>query len=553
MILRNTTNIDDYARLVEKDQIETDKLYNDILINVTSFFRDPEAYEALSRDVWPRIMKGRPPDKTVRIWVPACSSGEEVYSIAISFLEYLGDKTCDLQLFGTDIDEQAIKKARLAYYSNDIREQLSLERLSRFFVQTSDKGYQVIKDIRNQCIFARHNVLVDPPFINIDLVSCKNLIIYLDNHLQDKIIPIFHYALNKDGFLILGKSETLGKYGELFDDIDKNNRIFSKRSVNAAGIYSSFVFQPTELKELGIKLKSSRSEFEELRSSLHREVDRIIESRYTPAGVVVSDELEVLEFRGNTGALLEHVSGFASLNLANMVKGSLASELRMAIVKAKQINRSVQVEDVPIKNDEGVHRVDLEVVPFTVPEQSGRFFLILFETHVSGKVNDQHRGPTSDIGKQNLELVQKELEDTKNHMRSYMEEQETTRERLRSTNEELRASYEELQSINEELQFSREEIQASNEELRTVNDELADKNREINRLYSDLNNFVNGTKIAMIMVDNDLKIRRITPTNERVMNILPSDVGRPISDLKLSVDIPHLEDLIRESVMASEP
>jgi two-component system CheB/CheR fusion protein len=551
MILRNTENIDDYAKLINEDPAEADELYNDILINVTSFFRDPEVYEALSKEVWPKIMRERPPSKAVRIWVPACSSGEEVYSIAISFLEYLGDRTCEVQLFGTDIDEQAIKKARLAFYPEDIREHVSQERLNRFFFQSPGKGYQVRKDIRDRCIFARHNVLTDPPFMNVDLVSCRNLMIYLDNHLQDRVIPIFHYALNKEGFLILGKSETLGKYGDLFYTVDKSNRIYSKKPANAGEIYSSLVFQPTELKEVGTQSKPSRSDYGELLSSLHREVERIVESSYAPAGVVVSDELEVIEFRGTTGAFLEHSSGAASLNITKMVKGSLSFELRLALEKARQTNRSVRVEGVSMAGKEGGQKVDLEVVPFTIPKQSSRFFLILFEMSMrraAPKAKDQARGPARDARQQELDQLQRELGETKAQMQSYMEEQEATKEELRSANEELRVSYEELQSINEELQSSREEIQASNEELRTVNDELADKNKEINSLYSDLNNFVNSTKIAMIMVDNDLRIRRITPMIERVMNVLPSDIGRPISDLKLSVNIPNLESQIRESV-----
>ena len=551
MILKNTENINKYAELIDEDPAEADELYNELLINVTSFFRDPEVYSALREEVWPRLLKENPTSKTLRIWVPGCSSGEEVYSIAISLLEYLGDHVSDFVLFGTDIDEQAIKKARQASYPDEIRDQVSPERLSRFFDRGNGQGYQIRKNIRDKCIFAKLNVLTDPPFVNMDLVSCRHLMIYLDSHLQDRVIPTFHYALNRDGFLMLGKSETLGKYDDLFNPVDRSNRIYSKKPADIGKIYPSLIFQPTEPMKARIEPKPSRSDYGELLGSLHKEIERIIESSYAPAGVVVGDDLEVIEFRGDTGAFLEHSSGAASLNLIKMAKGNLSFELRLALDKARQTKQSIRLDDISITGKDESHEVDLEVVPVTVPKHEGLFYLVIFKPS-SLKATEEPRGHNKgrpkNRGQPELAQLRRELTDNKVQMQSYMEEQEGVKEELRSANEELRASYEELQSLNEELQSSREEIQSSNEELRTVNDELADKNRDVSSLYSDLNNFVNSTKIGIIMVDNNLKIRRVTPMIERVMNVLTSDVGRSISDFKLSIDVPNLESLIRESL-----
>jgi two-component system CheB/CheR fusion protein len=549
MILKNATTIEDYATLIKENPQEADALYDDILINVTSFFRDPETYEALSKEVWPKIIRDQPSSEALRFWVPGCSSGEEVYSIAISLLEYLGDKTREFVIFGTDIDEQAIKKARQALYLDDIKQQLSPERLSRFFVKLPDKGYQIRKDIRDKCIFARHNVLTDAPFVNVALVSCRNLMIYLDNYLQDRIIPTFHYSLVKDGVLLLGKSESLGKYGDLFNVVDRTNKIYSKRQADVGGIYSSLVFQPTEFKSETTESKLGRSDYARLLSSMHREVDRIVESSYAPAGVVVNEELEVIEFRGNTDDYLGHSSGAASLNLVKMARGSLSFELRLSVDKAKLSRQSVRVQGVYILDGVKDQKIDFEVVPFSVPSHDANFYLIIFKPRTRKDVEEvEAQAKIEPDNNAELEQLRRGLAETRSHMQSYMEEQEGVKEELRSANEELRASYEELQSMNEELQSSREEIQASNEELRTVNDELANKNSEVNSLYSDLINIVNSTKIPLVMVDNDLKIRRITPMIEKVMKVLPSDVGRPIADLKLNIDIPNLEKLIRESL-----
>ena len=549
MILKNTPTIEDYANLLKENPSEAFALYNDILINVTSFFRDPETFEALSKEVWPKITRDQTASEAVRIWVPGCSSGEEVYSIAISLLEYLGEKTREFVIFGTDVDEEAIKKARQAFYPEEIKEQVSPERLSRFFVKSSDNGYQIRKDIRDRCIFARHNVLTDAPFVNVALVSCRNLMIYLDNHLQDRIIPTFHYSLGKDGFLLLGKSESLGKYSDLFNVVDKPNKIYSKRQSDVGGIYSSLVFQPTEFKSETTEPKLGRSDYAGLLSSMHREVDRIVESSYSPAGVVVNEEMEVIEFRGNTDDYLGHSSGAANLNLIKMAKGSLSFELRLAVDKAKLSKQSVRVQGVSMLDGVKGKKIDFEVVPFSVPSHDAYFYLIVFKLRARRDAKEVEAQAKIEPGKNmELEQLRREMTDTRSHMQRYMEEQEGVKEELRSANEELRASYEELQSMNEELQSSREEIQASNEELRTVNDELSNKNNEVNRLYSDLVNFVNSTKIPMVMVDNDLRIRRITPMIEKVMNVLPSDVGRPIADLKLNIDVPNLEKLIRESL-----
>ncbi len=391
-------------------------------------------------------------------------------------------------------------------------------------------------------------MLTDAPFVSISLVSCRNLMIYLDNHLQDRIIPTFHYSLVKNGFLMLGKSETLGKYSDLFTTVDRSNKIFAKKAADVKKIYSSLVFQPTEFKTEPNESKPGRSDYAGLLNSLHREVDRIMESKYAPAGVVVNEEMDVIEFRGNTDEFLGHASGTASLNLVKMARGSLSFELSLAVDKAKQLKRSVRVKDIIIGR-EGAERVDFDVQPFNVPSNDALFYLIIFKptlARTTDEVDVKNKNVPSNSAE--LEQLRREIIETRAHMQSYMEEQEGVKEELRSTNEELRASYEELQSMNEELQSSREEIQASNEELRTVNDELSDKNNEVNRLFNDLINFVNSTKIPIVMVDNDLRIRRITPMIEKVMNVLPSDVGRPIGDLKPNIDVPNLENLIRNSL-----
>lgn len=547
ILLHKLERLEDYVRYLQGNTEEVEALFHDLLINVTQFFRDPEVFERLKEIVFPAIVKDRPEGKPIRIWIAGCSTGEEVYSIAISLFEFLGDLafTSAIQIFATDLDIQAVDKARSGVYPNTIAENVSATRLQRFFTRI-DEGYQISKHIRDVCVFAQQNVFKDPPFSRMDLISCRNLLIYLTPVLQKKIMPVFNYALNEKGFLLLGTSETIGRHVDLFKLADNKIKLYEKKSISNALRFSltDFSASPSN-KTMNLDVTADQSEnWSSL--DIQREADRIVLKKYAPCGVVINEHLEVLQFRGHTGLFFEPAAGEASLNILKLARNGLQIDLRNIVYKAIEKNSPVRKENIQFRSKDEIRKISIEVDPITGTQNKTRYFLVLFEdaTNLPATVEptktDSDKQEVSDEASEILRL-QQEINATQEYMHTVIEQQEVANEELTSANEEIQASNEELQSTNEELETAKEELQSSNEELATVNDELISRNDELEQLSNDLLNLITGLSIPIVMVNEDLRIRRFSLAAEKLLNLIASDQGRPISHIKANIVVPDLD------------
>ncbi len=550
MALRGLESYEDYLTWIRNEPAELNNLYQDFLIRVTQFFRDPEAFEALKEHVFPALVDSRLAQTPIRIWVAGCSTGEEVYSLAMVLLEYLGNRSehFPIKFLATDLNEGALERARAGLYVDNIEIDVSPERLRRFFVR-SNGHYQINKMIRDLCVFCRHNMASDPPYSHLDLVSCRNVLIYMDAALQKRMMPILHYSLNPDGFLFLGSSESIGIFGDLFVPVDPRHRIFRRKP---ASVGAPPDFTPYINHERG-GFRDSREEGKALWSALdvQREADRIVLTRYAPVGVVIDDSMTVIQFRGRTAAFLELAPGMASLDLLRMLREGLLSEVRSAINRARGENAAVSQEAFCLTDGGQSRRVKVEVIPFKVPPSGARFFLVLFQDlPLAGRTPaplPQHEVRLPPDGQQVVQL-QQELTALREYLQSVIEEQESTNEELKSANEEIISANEELQSTNEELQTAKEEAQSANEELVTVNEELRHRNAELARVNNDLINLLSGVNIPILLVGRDLRIRRFTPQAEKLFNLIPTDLGRPISNLKPNLLLEDVSALITQVI-----
>jgi PAS domain S-box-containing protein len=553
MLLRKIEHWEDYVQYLEENPVEVETLFDDMLITLTGFFRDPGAFGALKQKVVPPVTKDRSPERPIRVWVPGCATGEEAYSIAMCLLESLGDtgSNIPIQVFGTDISEKAIEKARSGIYAKNIAEDVSLQRLRRFFVKV-DKGYQISKSVRELCIFAKQDLTRDPPFSNLDLISCRNMLIYLGPILQKRVIPLFHYALKSGGFLLLGKSEALSAYGDLFSMVERKHKIYSKRLAPARHFLDVVPMHHPTRRERASREEALPDESRWGEIDIQREADRVVLARHAPPGVVVNDEMEIVQFRGRTGRYLEPEPGEASFNLLKMAREGLKLELRTVVHRAKKEDGPVKKEGLEFRYNGQLREVTVEVVPLKTPPIGERLFLVLFEETTREAVAEVEKpakkGEKLTKSKKDRRLAQleQELTSTREYLQSVVEEQEATNEELKSANEEALSSNEELQSINEELETAKEELESANEELTTMNDELQNRNAEMHQLNNDLNNLLASVNIPILMLGNDLRIRRFTPMAEKTVNVTSTDVGRPIYDIKLGVEVPDLEGLISE-------
>jgi len=562
MALRKIEKLRGYVQFLRHHPTEVEALYEDILIKVTSFFRDPAAFEALKTEVFPGILKRRSPEEPVRVWVPGCSTGEEVYSQAIALLEFLGNRRADvpIQLFGTDLGQSSIEKARAGIYPESIAADVSAERLRRFFVKVQG-GYRINKTIRDFCVFARHNLLQDPPFSRIDVISCRNVLIYLAPVLQKRIMPVFHYAMKPRGFLMLGGAEgIIGSASDLFELMDRKHKIYCRKST-ASGLHFDFAASrySTEAGNIASGKEAPQREGSVHLLDLHKEADRILLTKYAPVAVVISDDMEVLESRGHVGLYLELAPGRASFNVLKMAREGLLFDLQAAINKAKTEKEGVRVrkENVQIERDGELKDVNLEVTPFKVASNGERHFLVVFEDArpagraelgetIAGEAKLDKAGKEK-RSNQTSHLKQ-ELAATKRYLRSIVEDKEASNEELQAANEEILSSNEELQSTNEELQTAKEELESTNEELHTVNEELHNRNFELTEANTDLVNLLSSVNIAMVMLGRDLRIRRVTPRGGQRFGFLSTDVGRPITNIRPNIDVPDLEQMILEVI-----
>jgi two-component system CheB/CheR fusion protein len=548
MLLHKLESPQQYLRFLHENKAEAAALCEDILIHVTAFFREPEAFQALREAVFPKVLENKPPGEAIRVWVPGCSTGEETYSIAMVLLECLGDRagSTPIQIFGTDISEMSIQKARAGVYSESSLGEVSQERLRRFFVKTAG-GFQIAKSLRELCVFARQDLAQDPPFSRLDLISCRNVLIYMGPGLQKRVMAIFHYALRPNGFLMQGKSESMSGFADLFTVIDREHRISSKKPAEPGRVLDlSTAAGPGKTAGTAAGKPETHSRFD-----VQREADRIVLSQYAPAGLVVDENLHILHFRGQSSPYLSPQPGQASLGLLRMVRPEFAVDLRSALHHAKKQEAAVRKEGVRVKRDGQLWDVCLEVVPIK-SDLGERFFLILFrETQVHEPGDPQAGGtgaPAADKGTSQEDALRRDLQATKESLQSMVQEQEAINEELKSANEEALSSNEELQSTNEELETAKEELQSTNEELVTVNEQLGNRNFELAQLNDDLTNLLSSVDIPILMLSGDWRIRRFTPQAQKLLNLLPGDVGRPILNLRPNLDVPDMARLVTEVV-----
>jgi two-component system CheB/CheR fusion protein len=558
MLLYKLETLEDYAEYLQAHPNEVQALYEEILIHVTEFFRDPEAFEQLKTQVFPTISENKSANTPIRIWVAGCSTGEEVYSIAMCLLEYFSDHATvpPIQIFATDISNAAINKARSGFYLETQMEAVSPERCSRFFVPLASGGYQISSAIRELCVFARHNLGGDPPFSNLDLISCRNVLIYFSDPLQKHIMSLFHYSLNLTGFLLLGTSESVKTASDLFRAVHEPTKIYAKNLCPTRPLFSfSSNARSVMSAESPPLVESIISNFD-----LTRNVDQLIANRYAPVSVTVDEQMHILQVRGDIDPYLRLPPGTTDLNLLLMAREGLEIPLRTAMYQAQTQKLSVRQEQIQIDEGDRSDLLNLEVIPFqpALATPVPFYFLLIFEAVLpASEPLSSAIAPSSETSIEQLErevmqlrqalaaATQRELS-TQAHLQAAIQEHNYLNQNLRVANEEIVSSNEELRSTNEELQTAKEEIQATNEELSTTNDELRSRNLRQNRDNSDLNNFVDSISVPIVMLTNDLRIRRFTPAAQQLFNVIPTDIGRPFSDLRTDFDAMNLESITLE-------
>jgi len=554
MLLQRIETLEAYARHLRQHPAEVQALHDDLFVTVTRFFRDPDVFQALASTVFPRMMKDRPRNTPIRIWTPGCATGEEAYSILIALTEFLettehGRDNVGIQLFATDANGASIARARAGRYPESIALDVSPERLRRFFLKV-DGQYEVTKSLRDLAVFAVHNVATNPPFSRLDLLTCRNVLIYLGPDLQKRVLPVFHYALKPTGFLLLGNAETPGTISDLFAPVDKTHRIYARRSGPPRAALGWMLGEPRpSTADTSHETADAMPAPREV--ELHREAERILLAKYAPAGVIVNEDLQIVHVRGRTDPYLAIPSGVASFNLLKMLREGLLVDVRAAVKRARTTGTSVHKDGAQMRRNGGLVRVNIAVIPLRAVPARGTApgaFLVLFEESPlpaapasirkgAGRMKPSGQEPTT-------RALRAELESTKEYLQAIINEREAANEELKSASEELQSTNEELQSTNEELETSKEELQSVNEELGTVNDELQARNTELGRLNSDLANILSSVTIPIVIVGRDLRIRRFTGLANRVLNVVPTDVGRSILDIRWKIELQDVERVV---------
>jgi len=529
MAVNQIDNIANYVSFLEQHPEEAQALFKDLLVSVTGFFRDKEAFVVLKSHV-KTLISQRSSTSPLRIWVPGCATGEEAYSIAIIVRECLGElnQDIDIQVFATDIDDDAVNRGRSGIYPIGIGADVSPERLRRFFTQAEDI-YAIKREIRERVVFAVQDIIKDPPFSEVDLISCRNLLIYLNSDLQARLLPLLYYSLNKDGILFLGSAETIGKHSDLFSALDKKWKIYQHREVTLLK-KQQMQFGPIDFQRETAKVGGEPKSDTAKPFNIAEIVNKILLQKYTPACVVVDEKYDVLYVHGQTGKYLELPTGPLKMNILDMARQGLRVELASALRTAFLKDQETSCSKIEVKQDDNIQLVDLKVSPIARLTGMQKLCSIMFQTVTSNEpvaTAKTKRARSTRSSKRIAELEQ-ELALIKENLQSTREEMETSNEELKSANEELQSTNEELQSTNEELETSREELQSINEELMTVNAEQTAKNDELDKTSNDLLNLLNATEIATIFLDMNLNIRRFTPATATIFNLIESDIGRPI-------------------------
>ncbi len=543
MALSKNEKLSSYLSYLRENKVEQDVLYQDILIPVTSFFRDQKSFDNLEKIVFPIISKQGKSDEPFRVWIAGCSTGEEVYSMAICMQEYFGESKVKLQIFATDINDQCIAKARTGMYNKKEVEKLTSQQLKKYFTRVNG-DFQVNKSIRDVIIFAVHNFLKDPPFSKIDLISCRNVFIYMEPYLQKKALAIFHYALNKKGFLMLGKSESISGVTDLFTAASKNDKLFTRKDVPTKLISSISKRSERELSNVKATLHS-----ETLLTDFQKTADDIILSKYTPVGVVVNEMMDIVHYRGSTGNYLEHAPGKPTNQVFRMVKQGLGFDLRNLLHQAKKKNKPVLKSKIPFKIHGHDTMISMEVIP--LPNMVEPHYLILFHEVANTLPASELKGKKgkkgiADLKDKRIEQLKQELEQTHEDMRSITEDQEAANEELQSSNEELLSSSEETQSLNEELETSKEELQSTNEELIVVNQELINLNEHLTEAKEYAEAIISTINEPLLVLDKNLRVKTVNQSYYTSFRTQPSQVeGKLIYELdQQRWDMPQLRKLL---------
>src|SRR5215203_297031 len=548
MILHKQETLAQYSEYLKHHTTEIQQLYADLLINVTSFFRDEDSFDYIKKMVLPKIIKAKSPSEPLRIWVPACSTGQEAYSLAILLMEVLGEKaaTTTVQIFATDLSEVAINKARLGIYTKDELADVSPRRLQRFFTKI-DGSSRIIKGIRDICIFATHNILKDPPFSRLDLVSCCNLMIYLETNLQKKLLNTFHYSLNNNGYLHLGKSETIGTSTSLFSQVEKKFKVYAKKKDSAAKAMFEMSFRSPEMvpvEKSNVRTPTANLKSEEV--DIDKAVEQVLLKKYTPACVVVNQDLDIIQFRGSTGLFLEPAPGKASLNLLKMARPGLGFELRTVVHKAGKAGVAEQKSWIETAQDNRSRKISIEAVPIKTDE-TDNYFLVVFDEEY---VPIQEASAGSVARDKRVKQLEAELSALREDMRSIVEAQEAANEELQSVNEEIVSSNEELQSINEELETSKEELESSNEELITINQELQMRNEQLAEIQDYSEAMFTTIRESLLILDKNLRIKNANSCFYKTFEVTEEETeGKLLYDVgNKQWNIPKLKELLEEVI-----
>jgi two-component system CheB/CheR fusion protein len=538
----------DYINFLRENPSEIMLLFNELLIGVTKFFRDRDAFEALRNKLYP-ILAMKEATEPIRIWIAGCSTGEEAYSVAMLVIEYLDtlkiSKVPKLQIFATDLDPQAIEHARAASYFSNIVSEISPERLNRFFIKVNE-GYVVKKEVREMIVFAQHNLIKDAPFTRLDLLCCRNVLIYLTTELQKKIIPVFHYSLAANGLLFLGPAESVGTFGDSFTSLDNKWKILQKKEGTAAlGTMLDFPFHVANQSNKNLKIHLP---VKSLKSPMAETFHKILLENFTPTSLLLNERGDILYINGQTSRYMQINSGEAIFNIHRLAKEELRYAVGNALHQAWEKKDKIEVPEIKVKDGEQVYLIGFRV-DYIVEVPLQDMLLITFKDHGPVKKRRADKGKDIDPSRQGaIEELEKELIYTKQQLHSTIEQMETSLEELKSTNEELQSTNEELQSTNEEALTTKEEMQSLNEELMTINLQYQNKAEELTQLNNDMKNLLDNTEIGTIFLDNQLNILRFTPQVTRLFNVIPGDVGRSITHIVSNFEYPFLEDAIKEVI-----
>lgn len=532
MAVHRMLSVNDYLAYLGNNPEELDLLFKELLIGVTSFFRDPEVWDYLRNEALPQLLTQYPAGKKLRAWVAACSTGEEAYTLAMVFQEVLEQQTPDgrfsLQIYATDLDGDAIDQARKGEYPDNIVADVSPQRLTRFFEPIEGGGYRIRNNIREMVVFAPQNVVSDPPFTKLDILSCRNLLIYLDARLQKTLLPLFHYALNPDGILVLGVAETVGNNAALFESLDNQAHMFRRRNEPRSVMGLSFPGQSTFAEAAGSDLPNNV-----IMDNLAQLTDQLIQQNYAPAAVLVNAEGDILYISGRTGKYLEPAAGKTNMNLYAMAREGLRQALVGVIFRAlKDPQLPILLPAVKIDNNGEALIIDLTIQAIEKPDLlRGRVLVVFRETGSPGERFNTHDSSIPET----QDILMQELQQTREAL-------QTTHEEMQTQVEELKSSNEELQSTNEELTTSKEELQSLNEELQTLNGELQSKVDDLTWARNDMNNLLNSTEIATVFLDSEMQVRRFTTHSTRLFKLIQGDVGRPLTDVATDLEYPQLID-----------